>query len=98
MSRGWTAPEPARDAVDAMPGDVLLEFGTPWCGYCQRLKTQLDQYTDLNEDQKAQIGQIAPPEALQGFKGVYLETAKRLKEQQDKQGDQASPEVQQLDC
>lgn len=34
---------------------------------------------------------------MQGFKGVYLETAKRLKEQQDKQGDQAPPEVQQLD-
>lgn len=63
----------------------------------QRLKTQLDQYTDLSEDQKAQISQIAPPDALQGFKGVYLETAKRLKEQQDKQADQAPPEVQQLD-
>jgi type I restriction enzyme, R subunit len=63
----------------------------------QRLKTQLDQYTDLNEEQKTQITQIAPPEQLQGFKGVYLETAKRLKEQQDKQGDQAAPEVQQLD-
>ncbi|MDR2209479.1 MAG: type I restriction endonuclease subunit R [Azoarcus sp.] len=63
----------------------------------QRLKTQLDQYTDLSEEQKTQIDQIAPPEQLQGFKGVYLETAKRLKEQQDRQGDDAPPEVQQLD-
>ncbi|WP_137936500.1 type I restriction endonuclease subunit R [Chitinivorax sp. B] len=63
----------------------------------QRLKTQLDQYTDLSDEQKAQITQIAPPEYLQGFKGMYLETAKQLKEQQDKQGDQAAPEVQQLD-
>ncbi|WP_444542126.1 type I restriction endonuclease subunit R, EcoR124 family, partial [Burkholderia humptydooensis] len=63
----------------------------------QRFKTQLDQYTDLSEEQKTQISQITPPEQLQGFKGVYLETAKRLKEQQDKEGDRALPEVQQLD-
>lgn len=63
----------------------------------QRLKTQLDQYTDLSTDQKTQITHIAPPATLLGFKGMYLETAKRLKEQQDKQGDQAPSEVQQLD-
>lgn len=61
----------------------------------QHLKTQLDQYTDLSDEQKAQITQIAPPDQMQGFKGVYLETAKRLKEQQDR--DQTPPEVQQLD-
>lgn len=61
----------------------------------QRLKTQLDQYTDLSDEQKAQITQIAPPDQMLGFKGVYLETAKRLKEQQDR--DQTPPEVQQLD-
>jgi type I restriction enzyme R subunit len=63
----------------------------------QRLKTQLDQYTDLSEEQTTRISQIIPPDQLQGFKGVYLETAKRLKEQQDRQGDKAAPEVQQLD-
>ena len=61
----------------------------------QRLKTQLDQYTDLSDEQKAQITQIAPPDQMQGFKGVYLETANRLKEQQDR--DQTPSEVQQLD-
>lgn len=63
----------------------------------QRLKTQLDQYTDLGEEQKKQITQILPQEQLQGFRGMYLETAKQLKDKQDKQGDGASPEVQQLD-
>lgn len=34
MSRAWTVPEPAREAVDAMRGAVLLEFGTAWCPHC----------------------------------------------------------------
>ncbi|UNK50550.1 type I restriction endonuclease subunit R [Lysobacter sp. S4-A87] len=63
----------------------------------QRLKTQLDQYTDLSDEQRSQISKIASQDQLQGFKSAYLETAKQLKEQQDKQGDQAPPEVQQLD-
>jgi type I restriction enzyme R subunit len=63
----------------------------------QRLKTQLDQYTDLNEDQKQTIEQVIPKEQLQGFKGVYIETAQRLKAQQDKGGDNIAPEVEQLD-
>ncbi len=37
----------------------------------QRLNTQLDQYTDLSDEQKAQITQIAPPDKMQGFKGMY---------------------------
>ena len=27
---------PKRSEVDALPGPVLLEFGTAWCGYCRR--------------------------------------------------------------
>ncbi|SEF48934.1 type I restriction enzyme, R subunit [Nitrosomonas ureae] len=63
----------------------------------QRFKTQLDQYTDLTDDNRQTIEQVLPREQLQGFKGVYLETAQRLKEKQDKGGDQTGPEVQQLD-
>ena len=50
----------------------------------QRLKTQLDQYTDLTDENKAAIEQVLPNEQLRGFKGQYLETAKRLKAQQGK--------------
>jgi len=53
----------------------------------QRLKTQLDQYTDLSDDNKAAIEQVLPDENLRGFKGQYLETAKKLREQQGKGGD-----------
>ena len=52
----------------------------------QRLKTQLDQYTDLTEDNKATIDQVLPEDTLRGFRGQYLETAKKLKEQQGKTG------------
>lgn len=47
----------------------------------QRLKTQLDQYTDLSEDNKASIEQVLPDENLRGFKGQYLQTAKELRAQ-----------------
>ncbi len=65
----------------------------------QRLKTQLDQYTDLTGENKASIDAVLPEEALRGFKGQYLETAKKLREQQGKSGDKPSADdpVDQLD-
>jgi thioredoxin 1 len=27
--------EPLRAEIDALPGPVLLEFGTSWCGFCR---------------------------------------------------------------
>jgi thioredoxin 1 len=30
----YLAQEPNRSDIDALPGDTLLEFGAPWCGYC----------------------------------------------------------------
>ena len=52
----------------------------------QRLKTQLDQYTDLTGDNRAAIEQVLPNENLRGFKGQYLETARQLRDQQGKIG------------
>lgn len=63
----------------------------------QRLKTQLDQYTDLNEEQQQAIEQVLSKDQLQGFKTVYLETAQRLKAERDKKDEKKSPEVEQLD-
>ena len=48
----------------------------------QRLQTQLDQYTDLTGEQRAQIGQALPKDDLRAFRGAYLETARQLKEGQ----------------
>ncbi|MGM0520384.1 MAG: type I restriction endonuclease subunit R, EcoR124 family, partial [Campylobacterota bacterium] len=63
----------------------------------QRLKTQLDQYTDLDQKQSQTIESIMPQDELRAFKGVYIDTAKRLKEQQSQSTDDASGEIGQLD-
>nr|NQU92152.1 type I restriction endonuclease subunit R [Bacteroidota bacterium] len=63
----------------------------------QKLKTELDQYTDLDETQQAKIEAILPTDSLQAFRSSYLETAKQLKKIQQKEGDNAPPDIQQLD-
>ncbi len=63
----------------------------------QRLKTQLDQYTDITVEQKTKIEAILPTETLQEFRSSYIETAKQLREIQQKNGEDAPPEIQQLD-
>jgi thioredoxin 1 len=30
----YTNDAPKREAIDALPGVALLEFGTGWCGFC----------------------------------------------------------------
>ncbi|WP_349945189.1 type I restriction endonuclease subunit R [Lacrimispora sp. BS-2] len=63
----------------------------------QRLKTQLDQYTEIKEEQAAEIAGLLPEDTIRAFRGAYLETAERLKEQQGKEIEDRVPEVEQLD-
>jgi len=63
----------------------------------QRLKTQLDQYTDLDEGQQDTIESILPKDKLQEFRSSYIETAKQLRKIQQKEGDDAPEDIQQLD-
>jgi type I restriction enzyme, R subunit len=63
----------------------------------QKLKTELDQYTDLDEEQKEEIEKILPAEHLQEFRSSYLETARDLRKIQQEQGDDAPDEIQELD-
>ena len=62
----------------------------------QKLKTQLEQYTDLDEESKQTIEHELPTDTLRSFKAAYLDTALELKRKQGK-GDEAGPEVQQLE-
>lgn len=63
----------------------------------QRLRTQLDQYTDLSREQKELINSILPEDQLLELRSSYLETAKRLKDKQEKEGEKAEPVLQELD-
>ena len=87
----------APEAVANLKGDAARSQFVNLFKEVQRLKTQLDQYTDLMPKDAETIKQVMPPDQLQAFRGVYLDTAMRLKVQQEKEGDAASPEVEQLD-
>jgi thioredoxin 1 len=36
LSTDYVAQEPRRAEVDALAGPTVLEFGSPWCGWCRR--------------------------------------------------------------
>lgn len=36
MNETYAEVEPRRAEVDALRGPALLEFGSPWCGWCRR--------------------------------------------------------------
>ena len=36
LSTDYAHSEPKREEVDALPGATLVEFGSPWCGWCRR--------------------------------------------------------------
>ena len=35
MNPEYAAAEPSREEIDKLVGATLLEFGSPWCGYCR---------------------------------------------------------------
>ncbi|MGQ0545182.1 MAG: thioredoxin family protein [Betaproteobacteria bacterium] len=43
MQTGYAAVEPRRAEVEALPGATVLEFGSPWCGYCRRAQPLIAQ-------------------------------------------------------
>jgi len=85
------------EAVVNLKGDAARAQFINLFKEVQRLNTQLDQYTDLTPDNMTSIEKILPKDQLQGFKGVYIDTAQRLKEKQGTGGDKTDPAMQQLD-
>ena len=45
----YTAMEPTRGEVDALPGTTLLEFGTGWCAYCQATQPVLASVMETHQ-------------------------------------------------
>lgn len=79
------------DQVNNLMGDAARAQFIKRFKEVQRLQTQLDQYTDLTDEQREQIEQILPKDDLRAFRGAYLETAQRLKEQQGTLGGDGKP-------
>lgn len=64
----------------------------------QRYRTQLEQYTDIEEQDKAKIDELLPEETLRSFRGAYIETAQRLRKLREKsKSGEVSPQVEELD-
>ncbi|MGJ1247613.1 type I restriction endonuclease subunit R [Sphingobacterium multivorum] len=95
MEKGNLAVEP--EEVYNLRGDTARINFIKHFKEIQRLKTQLDQYTDLDEEQRNKIEAILPADRLRSFRSSYIETAKQLKEIQEQEGDDAPEEIQQLD-
>ncbi|CAG9183252.1 Thioredoxin [Cupriavidus laharis] len=43
MMDQYLSDAPPREEIDALRGPALLEFGTDWCGYCQRAQPALEE-------------------------------------------------------
>ena len=43
METQYAASEPKRAEIDASTGPLVLEFGSPWCGYCRRAQPFIAQ-------------------------------------------------------
>lgn len=39
----FASPEPASEAVRALPGETVLEFGVDWCPHCIRAQGPIEQ-------------------------------------------------------
>ncbi len=87
----------APEAVPNLKGDAARAAFIEHFKEVQRLKTQLDQYTDLTDANRKTIEQVLPRDNLLGFRGAYLETAQRLRAQQGKGTEKPSQEADQLD-
>jgi type I restriction enzyme R subunit len=87
------------EAVNNLKGDTARVGFIERFKEVQKLKNQLDQYTDLSDEQRAQIERRLPEDTHRGFKGMYIEIAQRLKAQQDQSGDSGTlaPEVEKLE-
>ena len=63
----------------------------------QRLKTQLEQYTKIEDQDAAKIEALLPEDTLRAFRGAYIDVAQRLKAEQGREPAHRDSEIEQLD-
>lgn len=85
------------DDIANLKGDAARAAFVEHFKQVQKLKVQLDQYTDLSDEQAQAIDGILPRDELNAFRGAYLETAQRLRAQRNKSSGQKDEAVDQLD-
>jgi type I restriction enzyme, R subunit len=85
------------DDIANLKGDAARAAFIQHFKQVQKLKTQLDQYTDLTPEQAQEIDQVLPRDEHNAFRGAYLETAQRLRALQAKPPGQKDEAVDQLD-
>ena len=49
MNHDYAANEPSRAEVDALQGPTLIEFGSPWCGYCRAAQPLIESALAAHE-------------------------------------------------
>jgi len=89
--------EAAPEQVFNIPGDEAKAQIVNKIKEIQRLKTQLDQYTDLTQEHKEAIEEVMPEDDIRAFKGAYLSITQHLKEQRSEPGGDVPQEVDDVD-
>ena len=85
------------DDIANLKGDAARAAFVEHFKQVQKLKVQLDQYTDLTPEQAQEIDRVLPRDEHNAFRGAYLETAQRLRAQQAKPADRKDEALDQLD-
>lgn len=50
LTTEYARTEPKREEVDALPGATLVEFGSPWCGWCRRAQPLIGEALAAHPD------------------------------------------------
>lgn len=85
------------EQISNLKGDIARSEFINKFKEIQRLKTQLDQHTDIEEELTVKIEELLPGDTLRAFRGVYIETAQQLKSQQGKNFEENDSVIDQLD-
>lgn len=83
--------------VQNLHGDTAKSAFVAYFKEVQRCKMQLDQYTDMDDSQKAIVESLMPENDLQAFRGAYLEIARQLKAKREREPEKVTPEIADMD-